>query len=518
MYKLIIIDDEEMIQQGLLQLVDWSELNIEIVGCASNGIKALELIEKENPNIMICDIKMPVMSGLELLKTLVKSGRNIRTIILSGYEDFSYVKEAMGYKVENYLLKPVDKDELFFTLLNIIDKLDKNLYEKIELRNYSNMIKYNILNRLILNQISEKELEEKIESLQIKLTPPYRIAIIKLLQLNHKISKQDLQWKSVIVENIVKEILSYHNAGLCFQSIKDSNCVLILNAGSIEKENSSSILQKCLVNIIDLTKEEVLITVGSPFGDMILAPVSFNDAHNLLDYMHIKVKNKVLFYEECCKKIEAAAIFNLDMEAFEEYITDCQSKEALDFLIQVFSEQIRDTIKPSQIKSLFMSLITCCFNVLRRMKIDVEELLENQTPFEKVLLDEADQPLFEWLQTFVLNIIQSIKNKKSKSSTRINAILEYVNKNYEKDLTLKILANEFNLTPPYVGTLFKSATGEIFSEYLNKLRVEKAKGLLLTTELSASRISKLIGYWDSNYFYKIFKKYTGVFPTEFRSN
>ena len=518
MLKLIIVDDEELIRQGLHCLIDWGELNIEVVGFGSNGMEALELIRCIHPHMMICDIKMPVMDGLELLKILSEQEIDISTVILSGFDDFAYVKGAMKYKVENYLLKPIDREELFSTLLNITEKLDKTRNSAMRVQESNDILRTNILNRLIGNRISAEELEEKTGFLGIRLPETsFRVAIIKWLEPEPKMDWDARAKISAAVENLSKDILMQHDMGLCFQNLSNQT-VLILNGHDKDIREISAVMDVILRQAGMLLEVDVLITVGKPVDDIAYAFSSYEDANDLLDYMHINIKNKVLYAEEEAEKPKTFNISKIDMETFENVMMECQKAQTLHWIDQVYFEQMeKGNIKPHQIRSCFICLMSSCFNVARRTGSDIEVLLSKQRPVEKVLFNETAQDLFDWLKTFAADLIGTIVEKRHKAVSLIDLALEYVNLHFVQDLSLQFLASQYNISAPYLGTLFRNETGEVFSIYLNKLRVKKAKELLLSTHHPASEISKMVGYWDSNYFYKIFKKYTGVYPTEFRS-
>lgn len=518
MLKLIIVDDEELIRQGLQRLIDWGELNIEVVGFASNGMEALELIRRVHPHMMICDIKMPVMDGLALLKILSEQEIDISTIILSGFDDFAYVKSAMKYRVENYLLKPVDREELFSTLLNLTEKLGKSRKRAISEQETNGILRTNILNRLISNHISGDELDEKADFLGIRLPgPPCRVAIVKWLESDRKRDWEDREKIPASIEALTEGILAQYGMGFGFQNLSGQT-VMILDGLAKDIKEISEVLDVVLRQTRDLVEDDILITVGRPVDENGRVSASYEDARDLLDYMHINVKNKVLFSEVESEKPKAFNILKIDMDTFENAIMECQKEQVLQWIDQVYYEQMeKGHIKPHQIKSCFICLTSSCFSVARRTGLDIEALLSRQKSIERVLLNEKAQDLSDWLKGFALGLIDAIEEKKHKSVSQVDRVLEYVNSHFIQDLSLQSLAAQFNLSAPYLGVLFKNETNEVFSVYLNKLRVNKAKALLLSTNHPASEISKMVGYWDSNYFYKIFKKYTGVFPTQYRN-
>lgn len=319
------------------------------------------------------------------------------------------------------------------------------------------------------------------------------------------------------IEGLSEGILAKHGIGLGFQNLAGQT-VMILDGLAKDIKETSAVLDVILNQTRDLVRGDMLITVGRPVDDICRASASYEDARDLLDYMHINVMNKVLFSEVESEKPKDFNILKIDLDTFENDIMECQKDKVLHWIDQVYYEQmVKGHIKPHQIKSCFICLTSSCFSIARRTGLDIEDLLSGQKSIERVLLNQKAQDLSDWLKEFALGLICAIEEKKRKSVSQVDRVLEYINNHYIQDLSLQSLAAQFNLSAPYLGVLFKNETHEVFSVYLNKLRVNKAKALLLSTKHPASEISKMVGYWDSNYFYKIFKKYTGVFPTQYRN-
>lgn len=512
MLKLLIVDDEEAIRNGLCGLVDWDELGMRVAGCASNGSDALEMIKANRPDIMICDIRMPVMDGLTLLKRLVEEKIGIHTIILSGYNDFSYVKEALRYHVENYLLKPVDKDELVSTLLGIAEKSEDGR-KSPDHPNGSDSLRSNVLNRLISRKISERELEDRLQFLQIKpLRPPYRAAVLRLIGL---ISEQ-AEKAACLVQEAIQNELDLRNAGLCFMT-PAGILSIVLSAASTGQAPARALLEDCLGIAIRTTGKDTLVTAGRTVETVEDVARSHEDATVLQDYIHLTVRNRTLLYDDALSKPVSAAR-GWDLDPFELIIRDRRKDEAFAFVDRICSDCAAASANINQVKSIFIELAAACFRVARRLKLDVEPLLAQHAAFDQVLSGEAGISLPDWLKSLVDTLIDNIGNAHRKVGSQADTILDYIDRNFAKELSLGILADRFGLTPAYIGTLIKSETGEIFSTHLNRIRVEKAKDQLLTTSSSASEISRQVGYWDVNYFYKVFKRITGKYPAEYRKH
>lgn len=522
MYRVVIVDDERLIRQGLAKLINWEELGIEVAGEASNGADALALIGKVNPHIIICDIKMPVMNGLELLKKLREDGNMIKFIILSGYDNFGYVKEAMNYKVENYLLKPVNKEELGSTLLNIVDTLSKNLLSKIRMRENTDIFKTNILNRMVNNQISITELKDKLDFLKIDLSHCcYQTAVIEMLNLNNQISKDDIGWKSFAILNISSEILAQYESNICFSDVSGNVVILFfgINDENIHLAKLDLILKECLENIIKFLPLEVLITVGRIVDSLDIVHLSYVDCFKMMDYKYLMLKNDIVYYISDSIKNNLNIKINVDFDRFENYLSICSKDKVYKFLDDICAQFVTtQCMKPQDIRNKYIELVVSLVSVVKTLKLDILDIFFSQDILSGISSCETADELNNWMKNLCTKVIDLLNEKKQKPKSKLDEIIDFINENYTSEISIKTLSAHFKVNSAYLGQLFKVEVNDIFTDYLNKLRVENAKRLLLNTQSTASEISKKVGYNDSNYFYKIFKKYTGVFPSEFRSN
>lgn len=419
MYKMLIADDEPFIVEGLKQILNWQKYNIEIVITASNGIEALELIKKTGAQILITDIKMPKMNGLELIKRVKELKLNTHIIVLSGYDDFEYLKESIKLGIENYLLKPINCEELEETVLNVVNKLEHKNLQDFYIHKDMDIIKNNILYRWVNGSISQNELIERVALLDISLEySEYIVCILRLSpNSNEHTNRYALAQKA---EVICFQTISSYSSGIVFCA-PENNIIFIMNA----LEDSKKLAEQCINNLKDKLNTKCFFTIGSLEHDYSLLSRSYYRALELQQHLLLVPYENILEY--------------------------CS------FMENTKKDQIHERL--------------------------LNKLLEE---------NESINPI-------------------------IRRLVTYVTTNFSSDICLKTLAIELNINANYLGQLFKEETGEYFSDYLNMIRINKAKELLKDIRQNTKAVSAAVGYKDANYFYKTFKKYTGFSPSEFRN-
>lgn len=525
MYRILVVDDEPLIRDGLRRIIDWEEHGIEIVGEASNGEEALEAIRKFNPDILLTDIKMPVMNGLQLIRTAREKHFNIKTIVISGFDDFQFVKEALKYGVENYILKPISREELSSTLLNTVEKIQSELYAKIKSRENEFVIRDNILYRLVTNRISQKELQEKSSLLNINTEAnSFMTSIVKILNAGNAATDDSVKDDSLLgfsVINILGEIISEGFKCSIFRDL-DGNMVIIFHDSSLNKnlQTVEELLRKCIFNIDRYLKINVFITTGNIQERLEDVHMSYDAARDLMQYFLIYPPNSIVSYEKVKQEHKKRQeICDIDLDKLADLILTSKKSDISGFFDEIHARLLKETgVTYEYIHALTIEILSCYMNIMKSNGLEINEVLNS---YEGLFCDLLKQKTIDGILTSMkhisLEISDNISLQKARPKTLIEQIIEYINTDYHRyDLSLKILSAQFNITTPYLGQLLKKKTGELFSDYLNGIRIDKAKILLTNTCFKANEISEKVGYADPNYFYRIFKKSAGVYPSEYR--
>lgn len=524
MYKVLIVDDEIGIREGLEYLIDWEEFGAAIIGAASNGQEALEAIRAHKPDIMIADIRMPVMDGLALMKEIHQLGLPIRVIVLSGYDEFTYVREAMKYGAENYLLKPVDGEELSNSVKEIVKNLDDKRFVEIKNRESIQILKNNTLSRIVRNDISFKEYVEKTEFLNIDLNFEFmQVAVIELgLAYDAVEQHSENQWKKFASMNICEEITANYSNALVFTDPSDHIVILFRepNLGSICETQIRRLLSECMDQINRILHIHCFSSVGSAVSSHRELGLSYRQAISFLDYKLALGLDKTAFYTNSTSNTSIqGSLLTIDTERLKDLIRTRNKTELMAYVRTIFgSYDEGDPFTPTQIRDLLIEIVIAILNVTREFQADGRRIIDLNEFTLKLHSTKNLMEMLDEIEKIVGNSITHIQHVTEKRYSKIvQDAIDYVKENYfSPDISLKTLSVLIGVNAAYLGRAFKEETGEFFSDYLMKLRIERAKHLLNTSSLKVSEISSRIGLLNSNYFYTLFKKHTGMNPGDFR--
>lgn len=524
MYRILIVDDEQLIREGLRKIIDWDEHGLEIVGEASNGMEALEAFNVLKPDILLTDIKMPLFDGLKLIKSVREVSSRTKIIIISGFNDFQYVKEALKYGVENYIIKPISKEELSSTLVSAVEKIQSETYESIKSREKEYVFRDSILYRLVTNRIGKRELEKKSDLLGMDRKDSFfSVAIIKALKPEGNSTDIAINDSSlfgsamvnILSETICKEV----NCNIFIDLNGDAVAIFHSDTKSGVVEGIDVLLKKCINNINYYLRSDVFVAVGNVQEGIENVHISYKTAADLLHYFVVFPHNHILNSEKSELENKKSHESIIDHDHLKDMILTDRSDEISNYF-NMLSENLSKSTSLSMkyINTFTVELLTCLINTVKDAFMDTDGILQKyEEIFSDLLKQKMPEDLVASAKNVALELADTIRQNRENPQSLIDQIIEYVNNNYfDQDLSLKTLSNRFDFAAGYLGQLLKKKTGELFSDYVNGVRVEHAKALLLNTDMKASEIAEKVGYSTSNYFYRIFKKITGAYPSEYR--
>lgn len=525
MYKVFIVDDEPFILAGLKSIINWQEYGLEICGQATNGLDALNSIQNQHIDILITDITMPKMNGLQLIKSVKESNPTIKFIVLSGYNDFEYVKEGIKLGIENYLLKPINVHELVSTLVNTISKIEKTSTRYAYTKEDLEILRDNILFRWVTNSIDSLELKERSPILQISLEYSYyMVCSVKILfgskQHDELNNTQKLKMLSQSYD-LCREILSQSDSAICFCEM-DGDIIIIFGEESIDESKSKihkilNEVHNCIMNDLGL---DTIISAGDFQQTFKNVHASYTNAKELQDkYSLILTQDKILYYNdeketpsprhECPK---------IDYEAFSKHILSKSKKNVFAFIDDIFDQlQKSSCVAPCDIINLSIELIFHINRTVKNFDNENDTINDYKNLFSNLFKLQTIDEVRKCIKDIADNAINCFITEDDKVNPIIKKVLNYINSHYKENLSLKALSQNFNINSTYLGQLFQKETSELFSDYVNKFKIEKAKQMLLNTDMSTIEISSRAGFSDPNYFYRQFKKYVGVSPSELRN-
>ncbi|WP_394866408.1 response regulator transcription factor [Paraclostridium bifermentans] len=489
MYKLYLLDDEPFILEGLKYIIDWEEYGFDVVGTSSNGEDGFNFIKNEDVDLIITDIMMPKMTGLELISNLKKINHNAKFIVLSAFQEFQYAKEAISMGAENYLTKPIDEDELIQTIEGVKKKIEKIKLEKVDTKIFKN----DLILKLICNKNNDGVLDRlRLEGVNLN----YKNLCVVILEFAEG-------------GNINNNILNHiDNLNYEYCVNLQNQILIIMDKESINKDT----LRNLKDDLSSITNEQIYISRGKYVDSIDNLNCSYQSAKDIHEYKLVYPNiSWIREYKE--KSYNLENIDYIDFNHLKKLLLNKDNKESLNYIESIFSKLKKDeNLTVKQIKTKSIEVFLNVYNYFNDSKIIKGLDLYLEKVINSVNLDQ--------IQVELNNMIKHRQSKLEETDDSISPIilklLRNIEKNYSKDLNLKEISETYNINSIYLGQLFQKETGILFSDYLNNFRVNKAKNLLVETSLKAAEIGELVGYANKNYFYRKFKDIVGITPSEWR--
>lgn len=536
LYRIMIVDDEEEIRLGIIKRIDWEANGFVVVADAENGQEALEKAEKYQPDVIMTDIKMPFMDGLELGKKLVELMPSTKIIVFSGCDDFEYAHRAIKINVVEYVLKPINSIELVDVLKRLKLQLDKEYEEK---RNLETLYKHYVESLPVIREqflvgvlegrISDSQWKEQAENLGIDFKCDYlSVALLRadgMLALENQIDNQAIQKEPTLVPISIKKIVDENmNKYSKFISLIYSDMVVVI--GNFEDKEDTLLFIKG-INEVCKTYERIMnLTISAGIGHTYTNPseirFSYRSAQNALDYRFILGKGKAIYIDD----VEPDNSIQLQLDEQEERSMlnsiKISSEEEIAIAIENLFKKFKDLLLPfNQYRIYLMEIMTSILKLVQAYNLDVEEIFgENFNCYSYLEAFDSINEVQKWITCKAIKVNDYIKKERINSSMLlVEKAKQYIKENYmDYDVSVEKLCSKLHVSPTYFSTIFKKETGESFVNYLTTIRLEEAVKLLNTTDDKTYIIAEKVGYPEANYFSYVFKKKFGVSPSKYRKN
>lgn len=514
MYKALVVDDEKMIRMGIKRAVQWEELKIQEVYTASSARGALEIMEKENINLLITDIQMTEMTGLELIEKAKLLWPHIKVIVLTGYDSFEYARQSLRLQVQEFFLKPIDEDDLYGAIKKLINELEMEEDEKKSskiLKRTQSIAEQVLLESCMRDLVHRRK--EQAELLQI-LGEKYNVDVRRKVQVvfimptlymaSYPIEQN---FEALSVKNICMSMVDAQEEGITF--LDDEGIIVIVY---YEDDDRGSVLEKTetLFNILkDEFNTKPQMIIGSNVKGFENLYISYNDAMYLLNTEKKGIQDIIQTYGAKNKDDIFKDIY-LELKGII-----CSNIGNTEYVLKVYNTFQRATESYNLSSQLVRRL---CFELASAVYFtyigNVGEVEEGKLDMlSKSLLSANREEACEVTKMFISQMI-------GKKDEKVHEIIEkaklYIAEHLTEDITVSNIASSLYITPNYFSRLFKRITNEGCNEYIVRKRIEKAKSLLETTSLKVGKIALMVGYRDINYFSLAFKKHTGKSPTKYR--
>lgn len=526
-YKVLLVDDESDVAQVISRKLNWNELGFEEPTICSNGLEALDAAEKNRPDVVMTDITMPYMNGLELAHKLKDQYPNIRIIIFSGYDEFEYAQEAIHIQAEEYILKPIDSDKLKDVFIRIKEGLDKEFDEQQNISKLESYYKDSLptlqesfYSSLIENKIPSDKLDYYVNNYQINLNSPYYCAVI--LHVSTHTLKEELNplYLSVSIRKLAEEKLNDKWNGKFFNY--QDNVVMIAQLN--EENDIKQLTDDCdkFTRLCEsVAKAIVTIGVGNVCSSLLDISRSYEGARLAISYRALYGTTKAININEIEPEKSTKPI-TIETESLHEVFKRIRiyDRESLDSAIDVFLNETTSSLtKVLEFRFYVMQLVSEMYSFASENKLELDQLFTSYhdiiTQIEKLELKD----LSEWMHD-LCHKMQDMVNEKRTTTTKnfIIKAMDYVSEHYsDSNLTAESLCNYLNVSYAYFSTVFRKETGKTFTNYLTETRMNKAVDMLLNQNEKTYIIAHDVGYTDPNYFSYVFKKTFGVSPNHFKA-
>lgn len=540
MLKIFLAEDEVIVRETIKRMIPWENLGFELVGEAADGEMALPLLIRQQPDLLITDIKMPFMDGLTLARLAKKEVPGLKVVILSGYDDFNYAKQAINIGVEDYLLKPITKNALIERLTEIRsryedEKTQREYYEKFhrEMQAYEKNSSRDFFEALVSGSLDMMEVYKRAEKLGLDIVAESYNVLIFTMNCNEDFSGQREGYSSWEVESLemLEKFFTGHPFAMLFRSNVFSYGVLIKGEKNSIRENTRICVEE-IRKIFDRKEDnkEWFVAVGESVERLSQIQKSYHSASRAFSQRYL-YDGKVLYYDEMLA-MEKKDVTNDDSEylqkvdvnalnptILQKFLSNGLLEETENFVQDYFYAIGQEPMESVVFRSyVILNVRFSVLSFLKELGCDTKTLEPEDT--EEILAESGRnmESTIAYAEKLVSQAIQlRDRNSGNKNRSILKTAVDFIDQHYmEEDMSLNKAANVANVSANHFSALFSQNMGQTFIEYLTSLRMDKAKEYLRCTGMRSSEIAGEVGYKDAHYFSYLFKKTQGMTPSDYR--
>ena len=523
-YTILLVDDEEEVIQAIIRKINWEELGFSVVGYADNGIKALEMIEESQPDVVMTDIKMPYMDGMELCSHIRREYPAMKIVLFTGFDEFEYAKEAVHLEVEEYILKPVNSVELIniFTKLKI--KLDQEISERRSMEKLEHyyteslpLLQANFCSTLIEGRIHEDELQKYLSDYQISLPGPLYCCLVIHMSSSQIPENMNSLFLAASVQKQAEDRLGKRWKAKCFPYLGNSVLFAQINNENEIAELTDDCDRFCKY-VNRMMGTVVTVGIGQVCSQILDLAQSYNAAREAVSYRAVYGASRAINIKEIAPK---EPCFTNDMELLNLFKKiRLNSEEEIVEAVDQYIESISFPLKSlQQHHVVIMELVTALFRFSVNNDIAAEGVGGDIGILYGKLLELEPDALRKWLTDISLCFSENLVTARSRSTQSfVSKAKEHVRSQYaDVQLSLAQICERLGVSNSYFSTVFKKETGKSFVSYVTDYRMEQAARLLIETNEKSYVIAQKVGYTDPNYFSYVFKRKFGVSPSKYRA-
>ena len=540
MLKIFLAEDEVIVRETIKRMIPWENLGFELVGEAADGEMALPLLLRQKPDLLITDIKMPFMDGLTLAKVAKKEIPGLKVVILSGYDDFNYAKQAINIGVEDYLLKPITKNALIERLTEIRsryehEKTQKEYYEKFhrEMQAYEKNSSRDFFEALVSGSMDMMEIYRRSEKLGLDIVAEAYNVLIFTMNCEEDFSGQRegySEWEAESLK-LLEEFFSENTSAMLFRCNIFSYGVLIKGQKETLGENTRSCVSE-IQRILDRKeqKRQWFVAAGEPVERLSQIQKSYYSASRAFSQRYLYDEN-ILYYDEMASmekknvtEDDSTYLQKVDVNALnpailQKFLSNGLLEETENFVKDYFYAIGQEPLESLVFRNyVTLNVRFSVMSFLKEIGCDTRTLEQEDT---EDVLSESSKSLENAIAYAEKIISQAIalrdQNSGNKNRSILKTAVDFIDSHYmEEDMSLNKAANAANVSANHFSALFSQNMGQTFIEYLTNLRMNKAKEYLRCTSMRSSEIAGEIGYKDAHYFSYLFKKTQGMTPSDYR--
>ena len=504
MKKVMLVEDEEFILQGIRYIIDWEAISMEVTAMAHNGREALELFQKEPVDIVVTDVEMPFMSGLELMEEIRKVSPRTRCLILSGYDEFEYARKALKLDVEEYILKPVNEEQLRTALIRAGERLDE-----IDRRMTGNMEDKISWLRFLKGKL-DGEQEKEFCAMLPKLGTGEKVYAALM-----KIDANTLDG----AEGMNEVLMEIQKENRRMKAIYLSPDTLFLLIFGDDTAQDSQILEYCREfqdRLESLWGIMSFVTISSSVEDYRLLPQCYKLGVRLQKYRMLEGYGSCI--NEAHIKDRSSKDVVIDQTLLRKLILKKDREGALNYMEDLFINNLKSEVSVDVLYQLALKIAMLLQDIKAQYKLAQEKRLQDLSEMiEKIYQADDIFGLKTIFISEISEIITYLHTEDSQYTPVVKQIMAEVQKNYREDMNLKTLSYKYHMNASYLGQIFQKEAGCTFAQYLSNTKNSIAKDLILNTNMKINDIAREVGYPDTSYFYRKFKQCYGVSPASLRN-
>lgn len=542
MLKIFLAEDEVVVRETIKRMIPWEELGFELVGEAADGEMALPLLIRQQPDLLITDIKMPFMDGLTLARLAKKEIPGLKVVILSGYDDFNYAKRAIGIGVEDYLLKPITKNALIERLSEIRsryehEKTQKEYYEKFqrEMQAYEKNSSRDFFEALVGGSMDMMEVYKRAEKLGLDIVAEAYNVLIFTMNCDEDFSGQRDEYSSWEAESLelLENFFAGHSSAMLFRSNIFSYGVLLKGQRETIEENTRACVDE-IRKILSRQdgRREWFLAVGQSVERLSQIQKSYHTASRAFSQRYLYDEN-ILYYDEMetmehpggqAETEDNAYLQKVDVNALnpailQKFLSNGLQEETENFVKDYFYAIGQEPMESLVFRNyVILNVRFSVISFIKGLGCDTNEMESADT--EEVLAESGKnmESAIAYAKKMISQAIEiRDQNSGNKNCSILKTAVDFIDSHYmEEDISLNTVANVANVSSNHFSALFSQNMGQTFIEYLTTLRMNKAKELLRCTGMRSSEIAGEIGYKDAHYFSYLFKKTQGMTPSDYR--